>query len=475
MLSEITVDPIEPARLGALIGAARAEAFAGAAAVARTVLGGRTVVNVNSTANGGGVAELLQTLLAYALGVDVATRWLVIEGTPDFFEITKRIHNHLYGTRGDGGPLDAAVRARYETVLAPNASALLERLAPGDIVLLHDPQTAGLAPALQRAGHPVVWRCHIGRDEPNEETEHGWAFLRPYLDAVDAFVFTRAAFAPAWVDRDRLHVITPSIDPFSAKNEHLDPDDVASILEHVGIFATSGPIVTSAGGRFRHEDGTTGLVDARVDLLGTAFLPPDAPLVVQLSRWDYQKDMLGVMLAFAEHVDEAAGAHLLLTGPSVRGVDDDPEGGPVLAACLAAWRALPSVVRARVHLASVPLSDPAAAATIANAVQRHATVVAQKSLAEGFGLTVVEAMWKHRAVVASRVGGIVDQIDDGVEGLLIEDPADLGAFGAAVDRLLQTRVLAHELAESAYGRAHREFLGDLHLERYGRLLASLLD
>ncbi len=122
--------------------------------------------------------------------MDVDTRWLVIEGTPEFFEITKRVHNHLYGTVGDGGPLDDTSRARYEAVLAPNAAALLERLAPGDVVLLHDPQTAGIAPALRRAGHPVVWRCHVGRDEPNEQTELGWAFLRPYLDDADAFVFT---------------------------------------------------------------------------------------------------------------------------------------------------------------------------------------------------------------------------------------------------------------------------------------------
>ncbi len=475
MLSEVIVDPIEPVRLGALIGPERAEAFARAAGLARTMLDGRTVVNVNSTANGGGVAELLQTLLAYARGVEVDTRWLVIDGTPDFFEITKRVHNHLYGTVGDGGPLDDTVRARYEAVLEPNAAALIEQLAPGDVVLLHDPQTAGLAPALRKAGHPVVWRCHVGRDEPNEQTELGWEFLRPYLNHADAFVFTRAGFAPTWIAPERLHVITPSIDPFSAKNEQLDPDDVASILEHVGILPVSRPVVPSPGGRFRHEDGTTGFVDARVDLLGTGAPPPDAPLVVQLSRWDYQKDMLGVLLAFAEHLEHSAGAHLLLTGPSVRGVDDDPEGAPILAACLGAWRALPPATRARVHLASVPLSDPAAAATIANAIQRQATVVTQKSLAEGFGLTVVEAMWKHRAVVASRVGGIVDQIDHGVQGLLIDDPTDLGTFGESVNRLLQKPELAHQLGEFAYDRAHREFLGDLHLERYGRLLASLLD
>jgi trehalose synthase len=184
------------------------------------------------------------------------------------------------------------------------------------------------------------------------------------------------------------------------------------------------------------------------------------------------KDMAGVMEGFAKHVDPALGAHLILAGPAVTGVADDPEAAQVYDDCVQRWRRLPHATRGRVHLACVPMSDPDEAAAIVNALQRHATVVVQKSLAEGFGLTVAEAMWKSKAIVASAVGGIKDQVTDGEHGRLIEDPHDLAAFGAAVDRLLREPAEAARLGTNARVRALEEFLGDRHLEQYGRLFAS---
>jgi trehalose synthase len=185
------------------------------------------------------------------------------------------------------------------------------------------------------------------------------------------------------------------------------------------------------------------------------------------------KDMPGVMQGFAEHVDPSLGAHLVLAGPSVTGVADDPEGAEVLEECIELWRSLPHAARGRVHLACTPMTDPDEAAAIVNALQRHATVVVQKSLAEGFGLTVAEAMWKARPVVGGAVGGIVDQIEDGESGLLVADPTDLAAFGAAVETLLRDRKLAETLGRNAQQRAGALFLGDRHLEQYGRLFARL--
>ena len=183
--------------------------------------------------------------------------------------------------------------------------------------------------------------------------------------------------------------------------------------------------------------------------------------------------MAGVMRGFVEHVDPSLGAHLLLCGPAVTGVADDPEGAGVLDECLAQWRDLPDAARSRVHLACIPMADPDENASIVNAIQRSASVVVQKSLAEGFGLTVAEAMWKRQPVVASAVGGIVDQIEDGTHGLLVDDPADLRAFGAAVETLLRDRTLAARLAENAHMRIADEFLGDRHLEQYCHLFEQL--
>jgi trehalose synthase len=447
---------------------ARYEAVAEATQAA---LGGRAVLNVNSTATGGGVAEMLQTLLAYARGAGVDARWLVIDGDPEFFAITKRIHNALYGSPGDGGALGPPERRHYEEVDGRNADELLALVRPGDVVVIHDPQPAGLAAAAKGAGAHVVWRCHIGRDEPNEWTERAWEFLRPYLADADALVVSRAAFAPPWADPARTHVIPPSIDPFSAKNEPMSRRNVLVALSYVGLLAGGGapPAVP-----FTRRDGSPGRIDRRVDVVQTGPpAPPDAPLVVQVSRWDRMKDMAGVMAGFARHVDPSLGAHLLLAGPAVTGVADDPEGADVLEECLAEWRQLPHAARSRVHLACTPMADPDEAAAIVNALQRHAAVIVQKSVAEGFGLTVAEAMWKQRPIVATAVGGIAEQIEDGEHGLLIDDPHDLPAFGAAVERLLRDRVEADRLAENARARATAEFLGDRHLTQYGRVFEQL--
>lgn len=470
-LLSVDVQARDPAQLEALIGPARAQEFEATAEAARSFLAGRRVLNVNSTGVGGGVAELLQTLLAYARGVGVDVDWVVIEGSPEFFAITKRIHNLVYGGPGDGGPLDAAERSVYEEVLEGNAAELRALVRPGDILLLHDPQTAGLVEAARAAGALCVWRCHIGRDLPNEHTERGWSFLRPYVESADAFVFTRKEFAPEWLDAERLVVIPPSIDPFSAKNQSLAPPTVASVLRWAGLAAGEPepePVL------FARRDGSPGRLDRHADILQTGPPPPPGgPVVLQASRWDHMKDMAGVMEGFAAHVDPATGAHLVLAGPAVHGVADDPEAAEVLDDCIERWRALPHEARTRVHLACVPMHDPDEAAVIVNALQHHATVVLQKSLAEGFGLTVTEAMWKSRAVVATKIGGIADQIVDGEHGLLLEDPLDLEAMGAAINRLLGDPALTQHLGERARERVHEEYLGDRHLERYAALFSRL--
>jgi trehalose synthase len=469
-LQEVEVQALAPARLEALIGEERSERFRALAASARALLDGRTVLNVNSTAAGGGVAELLQTLLAYARGVGVDARWVVIAGDPAFFAITKRIHNRLYGTPGDGEPLGDEERRCYEATLAANADGLRALLRPGDIVLAHDPQVAGLVSVAKEAGAFVVWRCHVGIDEPNEWSDDAWAFVRPYVETADAFVFSRESFAPPWVPRDRLAVIAPSIDPFSAKNEAIDPADVRQILRYVGLLHADGepPVKT-----FTRRDGSLGQITRRVDLVGTGPAPPpEVPVVLQASRWDSLKDMPGVMRAFADHLVHVADAHLVLAGPEARGVADDPEAGAVLEECLALWASLPARVRRRVHLACVPMDDPDEASVIVNALQRHAAAVTQKSLAEGFGLTVVEAMWKSRPVVGSAVGGIVDQIVPGETGMLVDDPHDLASFAHAVGSLLDDVAEADRMGANGHQRASEKFLGDRHLAEWAQLFET---
>jgi trehalose synthase len=467
----VGAQPID--RYRALVGDDRVREAEEAARLARAQLEGRVFWNVSSTARGGGVAEMLPTLIAYARGAGIDARWLVIEGSAEFFRVTKRLHHALHASRGDGSPLGDAERSLYEQVLRENAKELQAIIRPRDVVVLHDPQTAGLAPCLIRLGAVVIWRCHIGCDVPDEQSELGWGFLRPYLDDVAALVFSREAYIPSWCERVRARVIQPSIDPFSAKNQELDECTARAILVHSGLV--EGP-PGDCSPTFLRADGTPGRVDRQADIIRLGRAPTwDAPLVVQVSRWDPLKDHLGVMTAFADLVDGTApaDAELVLAGPNVNAVADDPEGAAVFNEIVAAWRRLSHGDRRRIQLVNLPMADAGENAAIVNALQRHAAVVVQKSLHEGFGLTVTEAMWKGRPIVAGATGGIQDQIVNGVHGLLVDDPHDLGAFGVAVRRLLEDRPLAERLGSNARERARQEYLGLRHVLQYARLVGHI--
>jgi trehalose synthase len=471
---EVRAVPLE--RLSAILHSERAERLEAAAVAARAGFGDRVVWHVNATAHGGGVAELLQTMLAYGRGAGIDNRWRVLDGDPEFFVLTKRLHNMLHGSPGDGGALGEVEDRHYRAVMEHNLEQLLQEVSAGDLVVLHDPQAAGLAEGLRRAGLRVAWRCHVGIDVPNELSNRAWAFLRPFLDHAAAYVFSRRAYAPEWIDASKLFVIPPSVDPFSAKNISLSDHDVAAILATVGLVSGGDPDGPQG---FERRDGSWGTVRRHVDQGGLVLdgpAPPhDARLVVQVSRWDRLKDMGGVMEGFAQLIAGSAhlDTHLLLVGPEVAGVTDDPEGAQVLAQCRDQWWALPQAARDRIHLASIPMDDVDENATVINALQRHASVVVQKSLVEGFGLTVAEAMWKATPVVATRVGGIQDQIVDGRDGLLLDDPTDLGAFASVLGGLLADPERAARLGRAGADRIKEDYLPDRHLLQYAVLFHHL--
>ena len=442
------------------------------AAAAKEQLRGREFWNVNSTAHGGGVAEMLHSLMSYVRGAGIDTRWAVIEGNQDFFRLTKRLHHALHGSRGDGSGLGDAERAVYEAVARENAAMLIDMVSPGDVVLLHDPQTAGLAPHLMAHGALVIWRCHIGNDETSADAELGWDFLAPYVEKVPVNVFTRKQYIPECCDHGRSMIVPPSIDPFSPKNQEMDEDTARSILVRTGIIA--GP--NGAPPVFTRQDGSPGRVDREAAIVRSGEAPAwDAPLVVQVSRWDPLKDPVGVIQGFVRLLERPfeTNAELVLAGPNVAAVSDDPEGKGTLEAAEAAWRELPEAYRKRVHLACLPMDDEEENGAIVNALQRHAAIVVQKSVKEGFGLTVTEAMWKARPVVGSAVGGIPDQIDDGVSGLLLSDPRDAEEFASALERLLKDEGLRRKLGENAREKVRENFLATRHLLQYGELLQRL--
>src|SRR5450759_4268699 len=470
-MREAKVTPTAADRFEAIIGGDRFSQFSQLADTTRERFLGRTIWNINAVGLGG-VAEMLRGLVATGMGLGIDTRWLVIDGDGGFFAITKRIHNCVRGWPGDGGPLGDAERRHYESVVGANRERLHELVSPGDIVILHDPPTAGMVDMARETGAPVVWRCHIGRDVANESAQLAWDFLSPYVAQVDAVVFSRAEHVPASLAGTRTLILPPAIDPFAVKNVHLDRQTVVSILGAVGLLAApppTGPVTFP-------REGSTGTITRMAKIVREGGpLDPATPLVVQISRWDRLKDMLGVMTAFAEKVttDPASGeAHLALVGPDVEGGRDDPEGLEVLQECVAAWHQLPAEQRRRISVVSVPMDDADENAAIVNAIQQHASIVTQKSLAEGFGLTVSEAMWKARPVVASSVGGILDQISDGQNGVLVA-PEDLDAFAAALTHLLTDGAESRRLGQAARERVLDHYLPDRQLTQWAQLFAAI--
>jgi trehalose synthase len=467
-LWEVSIDPEAIDRFRTVLEPDEFRRFVASAAGASELLAGRTVWNVTSTARGGGVAEMLAALLPLARGANVNARWLVIQAKEDFFRLTKRIHNRLHGDAGDGGDLGPAEHALYQHVSEAHAAGLTSLVNPRDIVVLHDPQTGGLVPGAHRVGATAIWRCHVGVDVPNALVESAWSFLQPYLEDADAYIFTRAAYAGDLLDREKVTVIPPSIDVFSSKNQGMTHEQVDGILAATGLVQSHGTTST-----FIRNDGSRGVVTRPTDLSGEPPVPEDARIVTQISRWDRLKDPVGVVRGFVEYVVPHSDAHLVVAGPQVGAVADDPEGADVLAQVRALRDTFSPELRSRVHLACLPMADVEENAAIVNALQRRAAVVVQKSLAEGFGLTVAEAMWKERAIVAGRVGGIQDQLVQGVSGLLV-DPSDLASFGRAVVSVLLERELATRMGRAAHRRCREEYLGPRHLERFVKLFDSLL-
>jgi trehalose synthase len=468
-LTDVSVTPLPPERFNEVLRPDALASFARTIERGRELLEGRTFWTVNSTARGGGVAEMLRSLIGYARGADIDARWVVVPGDADFFQVTKRLHNRLHGV-DDGAPLGPAEREVYERWCAASAEALEVRVKAADVVLLHDPQTAGMVPRMLETGAPVVWRAHIGLDLPNDAARQAWRFLLPYVQPAGEIIFSRPGYAWEGLDEGRLTVIPPSIDAFSPKNQNMSFSGVTAVLRAAGLAADHHHRSRAV---FERLDGSVGRVASTATVVEEHQLRLDAPLVAQVSRWDRLKDPLGVMASFAEHVHADEDPHLVLAGPDVTAVADDPEGAEVFAEVESAWHRLPRAIRRRVHLALLPMDDTDENAVIVNALQRRADVVVQKSLAEGFGLTVSEAMWKGRPVVASDVGGIQDQIEDGRTGRLVE-ARDLAAFGACVNELLADPHGAERMGAAAQAHVRDQFLGPRHLGQYVELLERVL-
>lgn len=383
-------------------------------------LRGARVLHVNSTAHGGGVAELLPSLVSLKRGLGLEVEWRVLTGNDSFFELTKKLHNGLQGMEVD---LDPSDRALYLSTLEGNLETFSR---DWDFVVIHDPQPVGLVGLLdgRRTGH-WLWRCHIDTSTPGEAAAD---FLAPYTGYFEVAIVSMPGYATEGLHPGRTEVVLPSIDPLTPKNQALSPSLARQIL-------------------------------------GTRFgLDPERPIITQVSRFDPWKDPLGVIDTYREVKRRVADVQLALVGNLA---DDDPEGIEYHRMTLEHATGDPDI-----HVLSTldRLSrDELTHALEINAFQSGSDVVIQKSTREGFGLVVTEAMWKRAAVVAGRVGGIVEQIEDGVHGYLASSVEECAECVAV---LLQKPELRQAMGARARERVRERFITPRHLADYLRILRS---
>lgn len=449
-------------------------------------LDGRRLWMVNSTPQGGGVAEMLPKVVSILRELGVPTDWAVI-GTSEerFFDLTKRIHNAVHGA---GDPrFDAADREVYEAVNRTNADDFARRLGPEDLVVVHDPQPMALGKMIHDSvGVRTVWRCHIGLDGENAATRAAWDFLAPYTDGYRCAVFSAPEYITGFPPH-RASIIHPAIDPLSDKNRPLSSVRLTGVLNNSGLVWDHQPVLTPQFPETAERITPQGeFVPAReADQIGLLF----RPVVTQISRWDRLKGFLPLVRAFVRVKRERgtfAGddelhrrrldiARLVLAGPDPSSVQDDPEGQEVLQELIAAYRDLPPELHRDVALLSLPMASRRHNALMVNALQRASSVVVQNSLEEGFGLTVTEAMWKSAAILGSSACGIRQQVRDGVDGRLVVDATDEEELAATLNEVMAASRQRSEWGRNAQRRVFDEFLIFTQIAEWLRLLVRVVE
>ena len=372
-------------------------------------LSGRTVQMVNSTAVGGGVAEMLNRLVPLAEELGLNIRWEVMTGGDDFFEVTKAFHNALHGEAYHPEP------AHFEIFRAYNEQNVKRIPLDAEFVIIHDLQPAGLIEARQQKTGRWIWRCHIDLSHPNPSV---WSFLESYVSRYDGAIFSSPQFARQLPIPQ--HLFYPAIDPLSEKNRELEPEFIMQVLTRYSI-------------------------------------DPLRPILTQISRFDRLKDPVGVVRAY-RIVRRYFDCQLVLAGGSAT---DDPEGAEVLKEVKRAAEDDPDIK---------VLELPPWAPLEVNALQRASSVVIQKSLREGFGLTVSEALWKKKPVVASAVGGIPNQIIHKHTGLLAHS---VEGTAYQIRYLLSHPEIAARLGEQGHAHVKENFLITQNLKRYLTLFLAL--
>lgn len=450
------------------------------------VLRDRTIWMINSTAQGGGVAEMLPRMISLFNELGVDTKWAVIQtDNKDFFTITKRIHNLIHDS---GEPyLSDEDRKVYEAVNRENADSLKKLIKPRDILIIHDPQPMALGSMIKKElGNPVIWRSHIGLDEHTRRTSTVWRFLLPYAEDYDFGVFTAPEYIPSYF-ATRASIIHPSIDPLNHKNRDLSPVKTMGILCNAGLARAHNPVLYpdfSAKALRLQKDGTfaQALIPDEIGLLYR-------PIISQISRWDKLKGFEPLLNAFAilkdklndsnpiqdeRHKRRLEITRLVLAGPDPASIQDDPEGQEVLESLKAKYLSLPERIQNDVVLLALPMGSRKENALMVNVIQRSSSIIVQNSLREGFGLTATEGMWKRKPVLISNACGLRQQVREGVEGAIVYDPQDPVEIAGRLNEILSDPYLRDYQGQKAQRRVHDNFLVFSQVRKWLEVLSTVI-
>ena len=448
-------------------------------------LEGRRVWMINSTAQGGGVAEMLPKVSSLLRDVGVDTVWAVIKtDNADYFRFTKRVHNLIHGV---GDPtITSEEQAVYDQVSLQLADELTAKLHPTDIVVVHDPQPLAVGSLIkERIKNPMIWRCHIGLDRDVDQTRAVWSFLRPYLMPYDRVVFSAHEYIPDYLTH-RSSIIHPAIDPLSDKNRELSLHRVVEVLCNASMAVPCQPVLDhefTAPARRVLSDGAFGS-----PVEGGDFSLLYRPIITQISRWDRLKGFAPLLEGFVRlknrlregqfdgdplHRRRLEIARLVLAGPDVESVQDDPEALDVLKEICSRYKSFDKEVQQDVMLLTLPMASRRENGLMVNALQRCSTIVVQNSIQEGFGLTVTEAMWKRISVLGSNACGIRQQIQEAVDGKILSSPDDPEEVATALDEMLQDPHARHSWGRNAQRRVHEMFLVFQQVASWLRVLASV--
>jgi len=377
---------------------------------------------------------------------------------------------------GDSGMLSTSEKKIFDEVSQDNLKLILKKAKKNDICVLYDAPAAGLIPGLHEAGIKCVWQCKKSAEPSSDQFSiRSWNFLREYISYAEAFIFSHPGTVPDWIPADRVSIIPPAIDIYGPKNQPMPENIAQKICYHIGVIRLPKEKATQEDLVFYRKNGEKGYVMRHADIIHAGPLPnKDDRMILQVSRWKKLGDTIGLMQAFSNAVhEEFPDVYLVIAGPSVLAISDDPEMAETYESIVKAWRDLPRKTRAKIQIACLPMKDQEESDAMVNALQSHASVICYWSLKAGMGLSLIEALWKRKPLIATGFEAIQDYLEGQPRQLLSCGPGDLQDLEKVLKRVLSDVELREEMCSKGHDKACQCYVAFNIIAQYIQVLRKV--